>query len=118
MESLLRLSGLINEEDGDRTDLGTLERRLVDKTINQSADESAQSTLNPDNQPSITNGSRRTSPQFEKLPTPSSPVLPTEPHKQPEEEVEVLSDMMCSLVTNSCGETKYIGRFHSHSLAS
>lgn len=113
MESLLRLSGLINEEDGDRTDLGTLERRLAGKTINQSAGESPQSVSNPVSQPPITNGSQRASPQFEKLPTPGSPVLSAEPQKQPEEEVEVLSDMMCSLVTNSCGETKYIGRFHS-----
>ncbi len=26
------------------------------------------------------------------------------------EEVEALSDMMCSLVTNNCGETRYIGK--------
>jgi hypothetical protein len=26
-----------------------------------------------------------------------------------EEPVEALSDMMCSLVTNNCGETRYIG---------
>lgn len=31
-----------------------------------------------------------------------------EPEKT-EEEVEALSDMMCSLVTNNCGETRYIG---------
>ena len=31
--------------------------------------------------------------------------------EQPEEEVEALSDMMCSLVTNNCGETRYIGKF-------
>lgn len=30
-----------------------------------------------------------------------------EEEKQPE--VEELSDMMCSLVTNNCGETRYIG---------
>lgn len=29
--------------------------------------------------------------------------------EQTEEEVEALSDMMCSLVTNNCGETRYIG---------
>jgi len=29
--------------------------------------------------------------------------------KAREEEVEALSDMMCSLVTNNCGETRYIG---------
>lgn len=26
------------------------------------------------------------------------------------EEVEALSDLMCSLVTNNCGETRYIGK--------
>ena len=31
-----------------------------------------------------------------------------EPEKN-EEGVEALSDMMCSLVTNNCGETRYIG---------
>jgi len=30
--------------------------------------------------------------------------------EQTEEEVEALSDMMCSLVTNNCGETRYIGK--------
>ena len=30
-----------------------------------------------------------------------------------EEEVEALSDMMCSLVTNNCGETRYIGKVNS-----
>lgn len=32
-----------------------------------------------------------------------------EPEKSPEE-VADLSDMMCSLVTNNCGETRYIGK--------
>ena len=32
-----------------------------------------------------------------------------EREKAREEEVEALSDMMCSLVTNNCGETRYIG---------
>lgn len=31
--------------------------------------------------------------------------------KESETEVEALSDMMCSLVTNNCGETRYIGKF-------
>lgn len=30
--------------------------------------------------------------------------------EKPPEEVEELSDMMCSLVTNNCGETRYIGQ--------
>lgn len=83
MESLLKLSGLLNEEDDDK-DLGTLEKRLA--------------------------------PQVEKQPTPNSSTDSPEPPKAPagpEEEVEALSDMMCSLVTNNCGESRYIGGFCS-----
>lgn len=57
-------------------------------------------------------------------PTPRSQIASPEPvtksaekkkSKSPEaektpEQVEELSDMMCSLVTNNCGETRYIGR--------
>jgi hypothetical protein len=32
----------------------------------------------------------------------------SDPQKNPDD-AEVLSDMMCSLVTNNCGETRYIG---------
>jgi hypothetical protein len=33
--------------------------------------------------------------------------------EEKQEGVEELSDMMCSLVTNNCGETRYIGnRIH------
>src|SRR6266516_7540106 len=32
MESLLKLSGLLPDEDNGKTDLGTLEKRLADKT--------------------------------------------------------------------------------------
>lgn len=80
MESLLKLSGHLNDEDDDK-DLGTLEKRLA--------------------------------PQDEKHPTPNSSTDSPEPPKAPEgpeeEEVEALSDMMCSLVTNNCGESRYIG---------
>jgi len=37
------------------------------------------------------------------------PPVPPEETKQDEEEVEALSEMMCSLVTNNSGETRYIG---------
>lgn len=47
---------------------------------------------------------------MDKLPTPRDSVAsPGEPPKEKEEAVEDLSDMMCSLVTNNCGETRYIG---------
>jgi hypothetical protein len=106
MESLLKLSGLLNEEDGDRTDLGTLEKRLADKASNQSAAESPEARSKSISQP---NDSQQSTPQLEKMPTPQRSTTSPEPPKEPEEEVEALSDMMCSLVTNNCGETKYIG---------
>lgn len=84
MESLLKLSGLLNEDDDDK-DLGTLEKRLA--------------------------------PQVEKQPTPKSstdsPEAPKAPEGPEEEAVEALSDMMCSLVTNNCGESRYIGESYS-----
>ena len=112
MESLLKLSGLLNGEDGDRTDLGTLERRLADKSQTRSNEGSpakspATSRAASHRQPS--SDSQGTTPQNEVLPTPVSSVTSPEPQKEPEKEVEALSDMMCSLVTNNCGETRYIG---------
>lgn len=108
MESLLKLSGLLNEDDGDRTDLGMLEKRLADKTNNQSADGSPHSGSKSISSPQTSDD---TTPQQDKLPTPRRSASPEAP-KEPEEEVEALSDMMCSLVTNNCGETKYIGKYH------
>jgi hypothetical protein len=35
--------------------------------------------------------------------------------KGKDEEVEALSEAMCSLVTNNYGDTRYIGRFHGDS---
>lgn len=112
MESLLKLSGLLNEDDGDRTDLGMLEKRLADKTNSQSADGSPGSGSKSISSPQTVNGSDDTTPQQAKLPTPRRSASP-EALKEAEEEVEALSDMMCSLVTNNCGETKYIGKLNS-----
>lgn len=106
MESLLKLSGLLNEKDGDRTDLGTLEKRLADKASAQSSEESPEGESNLASQP---NDSQRNTPPLEKVLTPKSSMASPESPKEAEEEVEALSDMMCSLVTNNCGETKYIG---------
>ncbi len=111
MESLLKLSGLLGGEDDGRTDLGTLERRLADKSYPQSnggtpTRESAAS-LKSGSQPRTLQSPNPT-PQLDKMPTPVH--SPTErPPKEKEEAVEELSDMMCSLVTNNCGETRYIG---------
>lgn len=111
MESLLKLSGLLNEEDGDRTDLGTLEKRLADKTNSQS-DGGTPKTPNGSNstgQLRASTESQNNTPRHERLVTPRSSAASPEGQKEGEEEVEALSDMMCSLVTNNCGETRYIG---------
>jgi len=116
MESLLRLSGLLGDDDG-ATDLGTLEKRLAEKTqqVRQ-----AQATSNPTSPSQATSGrdtgsspqSALTSPEpmKEKDPENRNSVAPSEPPEE-EQEVEALSEMMCSLVTNQSGETRYIGRF-------
>lgn len=116
MESLLKLSGLLGGDDDDRTDLGTLERRLADKTYSQSNS----GTPTKDSASPATSGSQpqtfqshHTTPQVEKLPTPiQSPEV--QPPKEKEAAVEELSDMMCSLVTNNCGETRYIGTLRAY----
>lgn len=107
MESLLKLSGLINEKDGDRTDLGTLEKRLADRASTQNVTGSPESRSKSVSQPDT---SQQNTPPLERIFTPKSSAASPETPKEPEEEVEALSDMMCSLVTNNCGESRYIGR--------
>lgn len=115
MESLLKLSGLLGDDDDERTDLGTLERRLADKTLSHSncgtptktSGRSSQSGSQP-----RTFDSPHTTPYMHsnRLPTPRDALA--SPEEQPNdngEPVEELSDMMCSLVTNSCGGSRYIG---------
>ncbi|KAL8785136.1 MAG: hypothetical protein Q9213_003554 [Squamulea squamosa] len=121
MEALLKLSGLLNDDDVDRTDLSMLEKRLVDKTI-----ERTNGTTPPDNprlsvsQPRSASGSQPSPQQASKLPSPQSSAASPNPQQEekPEEEVEALSDMMCSLVTNNCGETRYIGSSSGFSIFS
>ena len=106
MESLLRLSGLLSDEDGGATDLGTLEKRLADKTAAIQKDPSKTvSTPIENREPSDD------STPHQQSGSPSDQSASPEPRKKAknEEEVEALSDMMCSLVTNNCGETRYIG---------
>lgn len=122
MEHLLRLSGLLDDEDGE-TDLGALEKKLAEKKNQQSPHASAQGTstpTSPSQAASAPDGSH-TSPRSNfTSPEPGKgnekdkdekrkSVTPAE--EQPnEKEVEALSDMMCSLVTNQSGETRYIGK--------
>lgn len=122
MESLLRLSGLLSQDDGGKTDLGTLEKRLADRSAASGMNTPNLSTsqlpatanfsnhaANP-TQPSTAPPSHQPSPQMDSL-SMSPRTTSTSPgsQKESETEVEALSDMMCSLVTNNCGETRYIG---------
>ncbi|KAF7927621.1 uncharacterized protein EAE98_006003 [Botrytis deweyae] len=128
MESLLKLSGLLSEEDGGRTDLGTLEKILQEKNQSRRASAVPASSATSPTQstpggPPEANGS-----------TPKSTIASPEPNKESEkrqskdsksgetdengEPVEALSDMMCSLITNNCGETRYIGSSSGFSIFS
>ena len=111
MEALLKMSGLISEEDGGKTDLGTLEKKLAEQaSIN--GDGSRRNSLKAS---AGTESNHSTPHNQEDLSSPrasiASPGSEKDKEKEPKkgEEVEVLSDMMCSLVTNNCGETRFIG---------
>ena len=119
MESLLKLSGLLTDADGNKTDLGTLEKRLAEKSnqSQSSANSIRSGSFNIAQQTTESHTSHQSTPQVESHPSPKSPVTSPEPrnekHEQKsrnvEEAVDDLSDMMCSLVTNNYGETRYIG---------
>ncbi|KAF2139748.1 uncharacterized protein K452DRAFT_310633 [Aplosporella prunicola CBS 121167] len=130
MESLLRLSGLLSEDDDGRTDLGTLERRLAHKraasnggtTSSRASDGSGsnqrhEATPPQQNTPQIPHTELQSPASVEPSPAPPRRAQPQEPPRN-EEEVEALSDMMCSLVTNNCGETRYIGSSSGFSIFS
>ena len=132
MEQLLRLSGLLGEED-DRTDLGTLEKRLADKASSQPYGSSVgspggKSTAGSDS-PGQPDGDsqlepphhaaepRRTSTQPPQQRPMASPKSQIKTEKK-EGEVEALSEVMCSLVMNNCGEARYIGSSSGFSIFS
>lgn len=127
MESLLRLSGLLSEDDDGRTDLGTLEKRLSEKRAATGGNTGTSSSRTSHDGGSTqqrdegTPSQRDTPAQPGELPSPRSAATSPAPSRnnrqstqeppRNEEEVESLSDMMCSLVTNNCGETRYIGTY-------
>lgn len=114
MESLLRLSGLLSEDDNGKTDLGTLEKRLADRTNALNAARNANKFAAPNANLQTTPGSHNTTPRMESGSSPRTAATSPESQKESETEVEALSDMMCSLVTNNCGETRYIGIWYSY----
>ncbi|KAI9803664.1 MAG: hypothetical protein M1833_000576 [Piccolia ochrophora] len=118
MESLLKMSGLLADGDNGKTDLGMLEKQLAEKSNTNGTPASGHSRQSvSDRRPSF--DSRRNTPtNDEGIPTPQSAMASPEMGKEVEEEVEDLSDMMCSLVTNNCGETRYIGSSSGFSIFS
>jgi len=117
MESLMRLSGVLPDDDDGSTDLATLEKRLADR-----ARSSATPMAHPteDRRASVaqtTEKANDTPPTQPSLPSPRSGTTSPEPPRQTnagEKEEDALAEMMCSLVTNNCGETRYIGE-HTYS---
>ncbi|EFX02513.1 fungal specific transcription factor [Grosmannia clavigera kw1407] len=144
MESLLRLSGLLGEDDG-ATDLGTLERKLAEK-LRESGRGSlaaASNASSPSQATSANDGDEYTPRSSLTSPEPGkdgkdgkdgetgsgsrsgsgggenrSTATPDKKGAKKEEEVEALSEMMCSLVTNNYGETRYIGSSSGFSIFS
>jgi len=112
MESLLKMSGLLSDEDAGKTDLGTLEKRLAEKASSSNESMRRDSTRPPISSPAhghvdSPHGSSQRDSQTSPKDLVATPASDAE--KERNEEVENLSDMMCSLVTNNCGETRYIG---------
>jgi hypothetical protein len=143
MENLLRLSGLLAEDDGGRTDLGTLEKRLAEQTrTSKSNAASPQSQNSSHRQGSGGKEGGNTPLQNDSsdsatLPHAGSPTAlngngnahghsaspdPVDPQStdvmREAKDVDALTDQMCSLITNNCGETRYIGSSSGFSIFS
>ncbi|GAB0138423.1 hypothetical protein EsDP_00006658 [Epichloe bromicola] len=139
MEHLLRLSGLLSEDDNG-LDLGALEKKLTEASLRAStgaASPPSPSQTTPAREAnSSTPHSIVASPghakdkdkdkendkekdEKRKSVTPAAPAAPADENDdEDEEEVEALSEMMCSLVTNQSGETRYIGSSSGFSIFS
>lgn len=118
MEHLLRLSGVLDEDD-NTTDLGALEKKLTEKhsKSRQASMVTTSSPTSPSQAPSGPDGSMSTPQSSLTSPHPikdeqRKSVTPMDENGEEQEEVEALSEMMCSLVTNGYGETRYIGEYN------
>ncbi|KAI6890118.1 hypothetical protein KC325_g108 [Hortaea werneckii] len=143
MESLLRMSGMLNEDDGGKTDLGTLERRLQERQSQSHTASPSQSNFgNAHDRQTPTDGNTRDQqqqqqqqqqPQQQQQSPQIDPALserPSQqqttdtrdsnesPFKRDPKDVDSLADQMCSLITNNCGETRYIGSSSGFSIFS
>lgn len=109
-------AGLLGEDDNGATDLGTLEKKLVEK--HQQSRQASQAVSDPTSPPPVPGQEARASTPHSSLASPEpakdgDKMSSTTPEKDSQdgerEEVAELSEMMCSLVTNTNGETRYIG---------
>ncbi|OQO03186.1 hypothetical protein B0A48_11441 [Cryoendolithus antarcticus] len=131
MESLLRLSGLLAEDDG-RTDLGTLEKQLKERGGRSNGASPADGVPSPaaaglGRQVSSGAGAvltpKHSTPQTQQVLSPKLTIRSNESPAQRQDEkkpenVDALADQMCSLITNQCGETRYIGSASGFSIFS
>ncbi|RSL49912.1 hypothetical protein CEP53_008990 [Fusarium sp. AF-6] len=128
MEHLLRLSGLLDEEDGD---LGALEKKLMERNqkSRQASMATASSPASPSQTASVPSAIDGTGSTPQSSLTSPNPIVredkrksvtpaPEDANPEDQEEVEALSEMMCSLVTNTYGETRYIGSSSGFSIFS
>ena len=115
MEGLLRLSGVLTQEDPSTTDLSALEAQLA-RRRSSSQDHHGPSR---DGSSVAGRGSSRHTPQqgdASRSPPEVEETKPKDPsatqatsQKTDKNDVESLADMMCSLMTNNFGETRFIG---------
>ena len=112
----MRLSGVLPEDDDGSTDLATIERRLADRAGSRSTADAGtpgnRATEDHMAPPAPPTQKPTATPVQPGLPSPRSGTTSPEPPRQSTEDKEddTLAEMMCSLVTNNYGETRYIGK--------
>lgn len=110
MEQLLKMSGLITDEEAGRSDLGAIERRLAEKTRASSHRTGSPRTgIDTPNSAQRMTESQGGSPTHANISPRESIASPITADSDRPQDVESISDLMCSLVTNGAGETRYIG---------
>lgn len=112
LEGLLKMAGIADSD----TDIPSIERRLQQAQQSQHNDLHGFSAATAAARSSLETAGKSRAGSLHSTPpldSNSSPRVADSPVSQEdkEHEVEALSDMMCSLVTNNCGETRYIGMY-------
>jgi hypothetical protein len=108
------MAGILPDDDIDKVDLAELEKQLasqIEKRGVRSFRYSDRRT-STDEPSSPAPSPREASAHGSEASSPRTCDPSAEAERRSPDEVEALSEMMCSLVTNNCGETRYIGTFH------